>query len=55
MVLNEECYDGEDIFRLYATGKALYLSEAFVDFVKKNHLTNLGIRPLDDYEKRIVL
>lgn len=55
MVLNEEGYDGEDIFRLYATGNALYLSEAFVDFVKMNHLTNLGIRPLDDYERRIVL
>ena len=55
LALNEEGYAGEDIFKLYATGNALYLSERFVDFVKKNRLTNLGLCPLDDFEKRMVL
>lgn len=47
--------NGEDIFTLCPTGNALYLSEKFIAFVKENRLTNLGVRPLNNLEKTIVL
>lgn len=55
LILCEENYQGEDIFTLCPTSASLYLSERFVEFVRENHLTNLGIMPLDQMEKRIVV
>lgn len=55
IVLTEENNTGEDIFRLYQTGKALYVSERFVDFAKKNAISNIGLIPLNDMKNKIIL
>ncbi len=55
LTLYDSNYDGSDVFRLYETGDATYLSEDFVKFVKENHLTNLGLRPLPDMQQRIII
>lgn len=55
LVLDEEKYEGTDVFILNETGMGTYVSERFIEFVRENRLTNLGIYPLNDLKNLIII
>lgn len=55
LVLDEEKYEGMDVFILNETGMGTYVSERFVEFVRENGLTNLGVYALSDMKKTIII
>ena len=55
LVLDEENYEGIDVFVLNETGMRTYVSEGFVEFAIKNRLSNLGISPINDLRHKIII
>lgn len=49
LAFNMDLYEGYDIFHTYELGGYCFYSKRFVDFCKREHLTNLQCVPLYEY------